>query len=127
MRETLPDKIERCRVLAGYYGTTGTAGNRGLFRLQRPDGTTLRMLSSGSGDPAFAWEHVSVSVENKKRCPTWEEMCLVKDFFWDEEEVVMQLHPRKSEYVNCHPFVLHLWKPSDQVIPEPPAILVGPK
>jgi len=40
---------------------------------------------------------------------------------------VMQIHPRKSEYVNCHPYVLHLWRPINQVIPTPNPLMVGLK
>lgn len=54
------------------------------------------------------WEHVSVSLKN--RCPTWEEMCVVKDIFWEESECVVEFHPPKSEYVSIHPYCLHLWK-----------------
>jgi hypothetical protein len=54
------------------------------------------------------WEHVSVSLGN--RCPTWDEMCFVKGLFWDDEDVAIQFHPAKSEYVNFHPFALHLWR-----------------
>lgn len=58
------------------------------------------------------WEHASVSLRN--RCPTWDEMCAIKDIFWGEEEAVMQVHPPRSEYVNLHPYCLHLWKPIGQ-------------
>jgi hypothetical protein len=51
-------------------------------------------------------------------------MCFVKDLFWDVEEVVVQFHPKKSEYVNNFR-VLHLWRPTNGVFPTPPAILVG--
>lgn len=61
------------------------------------------------------------------RTPTWSEMSFVKDVFWGEEDMVMQLHPPKSEYVNNHPHVLHLWRPTEQIIPIPPAIFVGLK
>jgi hypothetical protein len=71
------------------------------------------------------WEHVSVS--GNRRVPNWQEMCFVKDLFWAEEECVMQLHPPKSEYVNCHPFCLHLWRSLEQPIPTPNSILVGLK
>lgn len=54
------------------------------------------------------WEHVSVSLGN--RCPTWDEMCFVKNLFWDEEDIAIQFHPAKSEYVNLHPYALHLWR-----------------
>lgn len=75
------------------------------------------------------WEHVSVSVRdgNKSRMPNWDEMCHIKAVFWDDEDVVMQLHPKKSEYVNNHPHVLHLWRPMNEVIPTPPSIMVGIK
>jgi hypothetical protein len=56
------------------------------------------------------WEHVSVSVPGNARCPTWEEMCFIKDTFWNDEDCVVQFHPPKSQYVNVHPYVLHLWR-----------------
>jgi len=68
------------------------------------------------GDDEIPWEHVSVTVKkNKKgkihelnRCPTWEEMCKVKDAFWDKEDTVVQFHPPESEYVSHHHYCLHL-------------------
>jgi hypothetical protein len=71
------------------------------------------------------WEHVSVSLHH--RCPTWDEMVFVKSLFWSDDECVIQYHPPKSEYVNCHPYCLHLWKPIDVAIPMPPTYMVGPK
>lgn len=46
-------------------------------------------------------------------------MCFIKDLFWGEEEVVMQLHPAKSQYVNQHDYCLHLWRPKTIAIPLP--------
>lgn len=63
------------------------------------------------------WDHVSVSFRN--RTPTWGEMCHIKDIFFDEEECVVQYHPPKSEYVNNHPYCLHLWKPQNIEVPMP--------
>lgn len=56
------------------------------------------------------WEHVSVSTI--ERCPTWDEMCKVKSLFWDDDDLVVQYHPPASEYVNNHPYTLHLWRKS---------------
>lgn len=65
-----------------------------------------------SASPAMAggWEHVSVSPCNRKRAtpPTWAEMCEIKHMFFEDEEAVVQYHPPKSEYVNNHPYCLHL-------------------
>lgn len=57
-------------------------------------------------------EHVSVSLHGMKKLPTWEEMSEIKDIFWGDEENVVEIHPKKSEYVNIGE-VLHLWRPAD--------------
>lgn len=76
------------------------------------------IMSWGAG-----FEHCSVSMPT--RCPSWEQMCSIKDAFWNDDEVCMQLHPAKKNYVNNHPYCLHIWKPIDKEIPLPPTILVG--
>lgn len=81
-------------------------------------GNIMVIASFGEG-----WEHVSVSLSY--RCPTWDEMCMIKDFFWGEEDTVVQYHPAKSEYINCHPYCLHLWRPINEETPHPPKGLVG--
>lgn len=68
------------------------------------------------------WDHVSVS--NLKRCPTWDEMCFVKDVFFNLDECVIQYHPVSILYVNTHPNCLHLWRPQNQVILMPPRYMV---
>lgn len=83
----------------------------------------LRCVASNGSDQV-RWEHVSVSTA--VRCPTWEEMCVVKALFWDPHECVVQFHPPEEDYVNMHPYCLHLWKPLDGVVlPRPPSIAVG--
>jgi len=83
-------------------------------------GRSFYVVASNGGD----WEHVSVSLKNQKRTPTWEEMCNVKNMFFEEDEVVVQFHPGKDEYVNIHEFCLHLWKPRFIDIPTPPTEFV---
>lgn len=92
--------------------------NGGAFMSAGPvPGRKLCMIASN----AEGWEHVSVSILGKKdKTPTWAEMNFVKDLFWSEDDVVMQLHPRKTDYVNQHPGCLHLWRPIGQEIPTPP-------
>lgn len=86
-----------------------------------PTSPLYRFICSWGGD----WDHVSISILNIRRCPTWEEMCWVKGIFWKPEEAVMQLHPAASEYVNTHPLCLHLWRPQTVDIPSPPKHFVG--
>lgn len=59
------------------------------------------------------WERVTVSLSN--RTPNWEEMCHIKNIFWGEDEFCIQLHPRKKDYINIHPYVLHIFKPPHNV------------
>lgn len=110
------------RIRTGAYGSHDSIGNSGLFEWGTLRGRIRVIASNGEG-----WEHVSVSFEN--RTPSWEEMCRVKDIFWDEEDAVMQIHPPKSQYVNFAKHCLHLWRPdrADLKIPLPPTWMVGPK
>jgi hypothetical protein len=82
---------------------------------------TLKVVVSDGGE----WDHVSVSCEN--RCPNWAEMCFVKELFFEDDETVVQFHPKKSEYVNNHPYCLHLWRKQDGEHELPPSIMVGLK
>lgn len=100
-----------------YYGVNGDGGN-GMFKVFVNGKSFLAIASSDGG-----WEHISVSRQN--RCPTWEEMCAIKDMFFEPEEVAVQYHPKKSEYVNMHPYCLHMWRPTVGEIPTPPSIFVG--
>ena len=112
---------EKNRILSGGgLASTPKYGNNGAFLV--PIFASLAKVIASDG---MDWEHVSVSFPN--RCPTWDEMSFVKSVFWDDEDCVMQLHPPKSNYVNCHPHVLHLWRPLLASIPQPPSMMVGPK
>ena len=109
---------EKYRVKNGPYGTMAGVGNYGLFVIPHKKKSFTCICSDDPG-----WEHVSVSLPD--RCPTWREMCDIKGMFWDDEDVVIQFHPAKSQYVNNHPYCLHLWRPTGISIPVPPSIMVG--
>lgn len=119
-------KVPReARVRQGEAATSELDGNNGAF-IFRLRGVTKMHLCAIASD-GMGWEHVSVSVFGEKRCPTWEEMCAIKKMFWDDEDTVIQYHPKASEYVNNHPGVLHLWRRAGQNEELPPSILVGIK
>ena len=118
----------RSRVRHGIFATTEAYGNNGVFLLQLPKqlqtpileiGMHLQIIA-GDGD---GWEHVSASLPH--RCPTWEEMCFVKDVFWGVDDCVVQFHPPHAEYVNNHQFCLHLWRRVGGDFEMPPAHLIG--
>ena len=54
------------------------------------------------------WERVIVYMHS--RCATYDEMCRMKDCFFEKDEIAIQIHPPKSEYVNICEFALHLWR-----------------
>lgn len=101
---------------------TGEDGGQGLMMLdyKKPNKAVFVVWSNGGG-----WDHVSVSWPN--RCPTWEEMCMVKRTFFYPEEVCVEYHPPQSEYVNVHPYCLHLWRLQQPGMPLPPSWMVGAK
>jgi hypothetical protein len=141
---------EAYRVRRGPFATTLTDGNNGFFVIPSKGGS-IRIhyqciASDGKhpddpfGSDEILWEHVSVVIVNishsgktthENRCPTWEEMCYLKELFWDDpEDMVIQYHPPKSQYISLHPNCLHLWRPMPQAggvisIPLPPKELVG--
>lgn len=109
---------EKWRVNKGIMASDASYGNQGAFYV--PIGKELFIVIASN---EMDWEHVSVS--HHERCPTWDEMCIIKSIFWDDEDAVVQFHPPKSEYVNIHPNCLHLWRSISQKMPRPPKILVG--
>jgi len=54
-------------------------------------------------------------------------MEFVRELFWQDNEVVMQLSVARSEHLSFHNFCLHMWKPLGQKIPLPPSLAVAPK
>ena len=94
--------------------------NNGLFVIKW---LNVKCIASDGG----GWEHVSVSRLDSIDSPIWQHMCIVKDLFWDEEDVVVQFHPKKSEYINNHPGCLHLWRKQGHEFELPPSIMVGYK
>lgn len=91
----------------------------GKLKVHNEYGKGLHFIFSWS----CGWEHLSISTPI--RTPNWEEMCKMKDVFWDDDEVCMQIHPKKEDYVNNMKYCLHIWKPIKEKIPTPPSIMVG--
>jgi len=95
---------------AGAYSSHESYGNNGMFRIPyrlRKSGRTIHLICIASD--GFGWEHVSTSTL-LNRTPTWDEMQFIKEQFWDDDDLVIQFHPPKSDYVNNHPYTLHLWR-----------------
>jgi len=135
--------VEKFRLTTGAFASDKGYENNGVFivpisvkilgkeksyRIQEhgtPD-YKLQLIASDGMD----WEHVSVSLLSAagnpvNRTPTWDEMNFVKNLFWGEEDCVVQFHPPKSEYVNRHIYVLHLWRQCGKNFETPHKSMVG--
>lgn len=115
------DVLEKYRLTKSSYNTK-SGDTFGVFYIPYQSYELKVIATDGKGiEPR--WEHVSVSLPN--RCPNWQEMSYIKSLFWGKEETVIQFHPPESQYVNQHPFCLHLWKQLGFEQPLPPKIFVG--
>lgn len=126
MKLVVPEILQRSRLIAPGFYNPPELGFNGAFQIMGPNGRDLRIIASDATvlREKYPWEHVSVSLPN--RCPNWPEMCFVKDIFWDQDETVVQFHPPVKEYVNYHPYCLHLWKPINFYIELPPSYMIAP-
>lgn len=129
---TLPEKF-RAKYPYGHplYSEPNNP-HGGCFLIPHPNDKKLVLkVIATPGISDHPWEHVSVTIGQVKnshpihRCPTWEEMCYIKDFFWDKNDVVVQFHPAESDYVSTHDYCLHLWRKQNQNFETPDPILVG--
>ena len=121
MKLTPPNLYRQKGPDMGPWDSTDADGMNGAFSIPLRIGVVANcIVSDGMG-----WEHVSIHIneKGKQRTPTWNEMCQVKEFFWKDDEVVVQYHPAKDNYVNLHPHVLHLWR-RPEGFPTPPKIMV---
>lgn len=126
------DHLEEHRI----GGDRGQRYGSFALKLNHPDGNVNRewyaqIIAAADFPETAGWQHVSVCMRGKRkedyRLPTWHELRQVKDLFWNEDETVVSFFPKKSEYINVHEWVLHLWSRADREIELPPSILIGPK
>lgn len=136
MRTT--EHIECFRITNGRdtrFNTDSSYGMNGAFQIRYAKDNAIEffvIVSDGSGMvDNVPWEHVSARARRVngagrayERVPSWEEMCWLKELFWRDDEVAVQYHPKKSDYVNLHPHVLHLWRFTGGDMPTPPVICV---
>ena len=98
--KTLDEIINNKRIMVIQKGIDGF---KGIIQMPMWSGTII--CSTGCG-----WNHVSVCPEKRRIIPSWDDMCLIKEICWNDDEAVIQIHPPKEEYVNNMPNCLHLWQ-----------------
>lgn len=112
------NQLNRYRIVdervSDHYGSLGD-GEAGCFSV--PSAIDLRpMLVIAS--VSEAWDHVSVSREN--RAPNQIELDQVFRLFFRPNEEAVQYFVPVPEHVNIHEHCLHLWRPRHFPLPKPP-------
>ena len=107
------ESTEKTRRVAGIFEIPVKGVRKGL----------KCVVSTGESPYSQGWDHVSVSLGF--RTPTWDEMCIVKNLFFEPHDVCVQYHPAESDYVTNHKFCLHIWRNIHMEFPTPPKELVG--
>lgn len=107
--KTINEILINNKIKVRYEGDDGFGGYINL-----PTGHFVTFMFSYSG----GWEHLSIS--KPTQTPSWDDMCAAKNMFWDEDECCVEYHPAKKDYVNLHPYCLHIWKPINETLPTPP-------
>jgi hypothetical protein len=110
-------KAERWRIKG--QGGTEADGWNGWFLVPLDGEMYQVIIADGMG-----WRHLSISNAQKKMLPSWQTMCRVKDLFFGDDCWACQFHPAKADYINDHPWVLHIWQPLDVELPQPPVVMV---
>jgi len=91
------------RVLpAGWQPLAAQAG--GFVNQQRKLAAIFSVEREADGK---RWIHVSVS--HRDRVPTWDELTSAKRWLLGPDRWAISILPPEAEYVNDHPYCLHLW------------------
>jgi len=119
--------LNQYRIRRGELSSPDSYGMAGAFLI--PIGLKRRaVVVSCNGDIGTGWEHVSVHIISGKKkhqeTPTWNDMCYIKNMFWSDDEIAIQIHPKKTDYINVHNHTLHLWRSLNQELLTPPNLLV---
>lgn len=103
-------ELDEYRVKHPYWPQTDTSG---VFKVMVKQRAFVILASVDNIGEDGVWEHISVTPKNQKRCPTWDEMCAIKNMFFDPEEECVEFHPKASTYVNSNEYCLHIWRPAN--------------
>lgn len=109
------EEIKACKRIAIFEQTVD--GFSGIISMPLWTGTVICSWDF--------WDHVSVAPSKKRITPSWDDMCMIKDIFFKDDEAVIQIHPPKDEYVNNMPNCLHLWRWNEGEMTLPPSFMVG--
>lgn len=70
------------------------------------------------------WNHVSIHLQNDlgeciTKVPSHEDMQVIRNLFFNSEDLVQEFHPEKKDYINNHSYTLHLWESTEEKVEKP--------
>lgn len=76
------------------------------------------------------WKRVRVSLLDKyyhplDRYPKWDEMCLIKEMLFNDDEAVIEIHTNDEFKMYEKDYTIDLWRPLNKEMPLPNPDLVG--
>ena len=90
-----------------------TESLQGIFSLQRCKVMVTRDPVGANGSPRW---HLSIS--HPARLPSYEELKAARYKFLPDDIYVAQIFPPQSEFVNLHPYCIHLYElGKDEFVP----------
>lgn len=127
---------EKHRVRKGQLASDASYGNNGAFMIKAVQPVNggepiayffLCIASDAKVEGGTPWEHLTVTVIHpvEKRCPTYEEMKVLKGIFWGKEDCVMQYFLPEDKFKEEHPTTVHLWRKPGLEMPIPEPDLAG--
>ena len=112
-------RANRWRVRTGKLASDDSYGFNGCFLVPLEGELWHVILGDGMG-----FRHLSVTNAQKKILPSWTVLTRLRDAFFDDSSWVVQYLPPKDQYVDDHPFCLHLWESIDEPMPHPLIVMV---
>ncbi len=95
------------RVLPAGWRKLESGYDGAVFEYSGIRGYMTVILSTARERDGRKWLHVSVA--HPEKIPSWDTLKTVKTIFIGRNRVALQVLPSETEYVNHHPFCLHLF------------------
>lgn len=123
--------LDNYRITHPVCGNAPKGATYGMFSIPIPKKKqTVAIIIANDGTEG-GWEHVSCHVRIAQgtrppimRVPSYDELCWLKDLFWESHECAMQFHVPKTDHINRHQHCLHLWRRAGANCELPPTIMV---
>ncbi len=93
----------------------------GIFEIPLNKKETVSVIAD-NGISFPEWEHLSVSTS--KRFLTNEEIHFIKDIFFNDDEIVIQIYSKNNIVKSKKNYCIHLWKLKTEDIPLPPMYML---